>query len=114
MKEAAKALDAGHAALFLLIRKMTTDKVVAALAVEEAEAVAQLKVWEPSIRALRLLAALLAAHPKLLGAVAAEVPLANKFICTKKAAMLQRLACLLLLARKNHLTGKSIWHIQVQ
>jgi len=32
MKEAAKALDAGHAALFLLIRKMTTDKVVAALA----------------------------------------------------------------------------------
>ena len=32
MKEAAKALDAGHAALFLLIRKMTTDKVMAELA----------------------------------------------------------------------------------
>ncbi|TCZ64826.1 DUF1269 domain-containing protein [Roseicella aquatilis] len=31
MREVAKSLDAGHAALFLLIRKMTTDKVVAEL-----------------------------------------------------------------------------------
>lgn len=31
MKEAAKALHSGNAALFLLIRKMTTDKVVAEL-----------------------------------------------------------------------------------
>jgi len=31
MKEAAKALHSGNAALFLLIRKMTTDKVIAEL-----------------------------------------------------------------------------------
>lgn len=31
MKETAKSLEAGHAALFLLIRKMTTDKVMAEL-----------------------------------------------------------------------------------
>ena len=31
MKEAAKTLQSGNAALFLLIRKMTTDKVMAAL-----------------------------------------------------------------------------------
>jgi uncharacterized membrane protein len=31
MKEAAQALQSGNAALFLLIRKMTTDKVLAAL-----------------------------------------------------------------------------------
>lgn len=31
MKDVAARLDAGHAALFLLIRKMTTDKVLAAL-----------------------------------------------------------------------------------
>ncbi|MBS7811407.1 DUF1269 domain-containing protein [Roseococcus pinisoli] len=31
MKDAAKTLDSGHAALFLLIRKMTTDKVMAEL-----------------------------------------------------------------------------------
>lgn len=31
MKEAAASLEAGHAALFLLIRKMTTDKVMAEL-----------------------------------------------------------------------------------
>lgn len=32
MRDAAKTLQSGNAALFLLIRKMTTDKVVAALA----------------------------------------------------------------------------------
>ena len=31
MKDAAKTLESGHAALFLLIRKMTTDKVLAEL-----------------------------------------------------------------------------------
>ena len=31
MKDAAENLQAGNAALFLLIRKMTTDKVLAAL-----------------------------------------------------------------------------------
>lgn len=31
MREVAKSLDAGHAALFLLIRKMTADKVMAEL-----------------------------------------------------------------------------------
>jgi uncharacterized membrane protein len=31
MKEAARTLQSGNAALFLLIRKMTTDKVLAAL-----------------------------------------------------------------------------------
>jgi len=31
MKEAAQTLQSGSAALFLLIRKMTTDKVLAAL-----------------------------------------------------------------------------------
>jgi uncharacterized membrane protein len=31
MKDVAKSLEAGHAALFLLIRKMTTDKVMAEL-----------------------------------------------------------------------------------
>jgi uncharacterized membrane protein len=31
MKEAARTLQSGNAALFLLIRKMTTDKVIAAL-----------------------------------------------------------------------------------
>ena len=31
MKEAAQSLQSGNAALFLLIRKMTTDKVLAAL-----------------------------------------------------------------------------------
>ena len=31
MREAAKTLQSGNAALFLLIRKMTTDKVLAAL-----------------------------------------------------------------------------------
>jgi uncharacterized membrane protein len=31
MKEAAQTLQSGNAALFLLIRKMTTDKVLAAL-----------------------------------------------------------------------------------
>jgi len=31
MREASKSLEAGHAALFLLIRKMTTDKVMAEL-----------------------------------------------------------------------------------
>jgi uncharacterized membrane protein len=31
MRQAARTLQSGNAALFLLIRKMTTDKVVAAL-----------------------------------------------------------------------------------
>jgi uncharacterized membrane protein len=31
MKQAARTLQSGNAALFLLIRKMTTDKVLAAL-----------------------------------------------------------------------------------
>ncbi len=31
MKDAAQSLQSGNAALFLLIRKMTTDKVLAAL-----------------------------------------------------------------------------------
>ena len=31
MKDAARTLQSGNAALFLLIRKMTTDKVLAAL-----------------------------------------------------------------------------------